>query len=42
MLAVGARAGYLEKGAAPNILLTLTELDRVTAAEYFCRLLRVG
>ena len=42
MLAVGARAGYLEKGAAPNILLTLTEFDRVTAAEYFRRLLRVG
>ena len=41
LLAVGGAAGYLEQGAAPNILRALTGFDRATAAEYFRRLLRV-
>jgi len=41
MSAVGQAAGYLDSGAAPNILWALAGLDRATAAEYIGRLLRV-
>jgi len=41
LLAVGEAAGYLEQGAAPNILLALPGFDRATAAKYVRRLLRV-